>query len=112
MYAVAMSHLHGYGGAERDAELAAQMLVKICDHGEHASAQLSLAKCFVMGTGVQRDEEMGLKLSVLALRDNEAARHTLDTWKEEEAKNHKQNKSAAQGRGASEQHVSKSELGI
>lgn len=75
MYAVAMSHLHGYGGAAQDAEKAVKELVKICDRYHHRAAQLSLAKCFVLGVGVETDEEMGLKMSMLALdKDEEAVR--------------------------------------
>ncbi len=44
MYALAMSHLTGYGGAAHDAEMAVKMLVKICDHFVHPSAQLRYAR--------------------------------------------------------------------
>ncbi len=57
--------------AEEDAEAAAKLLVEICDRYQHPSAQLSLAKCFVMGLGVEADESMGLKLCLLALGDAE-----------------------------------------
>jgi hypothetical protein len=40
MYALAMSHLTGYGGVAHDAEMAVKILVKICDHFVHPSAQL------------------------------------------------------------------------
>jgi hypothetical protein len=43
MYALAMSHLTGYGGAAHDAEMAVKILVKICDHFVHPSAQLRYA---------------------------------------------------------------------
>ena len=43
MYALAMSHLTGYGGAAHDAETAVKILVKICDHFVHPSAQLRYA---------------------------------------------------------------------
>ena len=44
MYALAMSHLTGYGGAAHDAEMAVKILVKICDHFVHPSAQLRYAR--------------------------------------------------------------------
>jgi TPR repeat protein len=72
MYALAMSHLTGYGGVAHDAEMAVKILVKICDHFVHPSAQLSLAKCFVVGLGVAADEDLGFKLCVTALNDDVA----------------------------------------
>jgi len=81
MYALAMAYLHGYGDAEQDAHKAVKELVKICDRYQHKPAQLSLAKCFVLGIGVERDEEMGLKMCMLALEDHGLVQIAVDEWK-------------------------------